>query len=160
MDALKRRTPGIKALALRFNKLQSQLDQLKTSKPHAYGDKVVPEAIKVEDLFKLNLSEELWWDGSLDLEPQSDPPAWLSDEDVQEGIRFILQKDRAEEEIVCLRWEMMALHCSFLEKFLSVDQALDDCEGKGLTHQDPFLADLLHKILPFTSSSVKERSRF
>ena len=87
MDALKRRTPGIKALALRFNKLQSQLDQLKTSKPHFYGDKVVPEAIKVEDLFKLNLSEELWWDGSLDLEPQSDPPAWLPDEDVQEGDR-------------------------------------------------------------------------
>lgn len=60
----------------------------------------------------------------------SDPPAWLANDAVRDGIRALLLKDRCEEEIIRLNKERDALQEWFAEEWLVILQCLRDHHRK------------------------------
>jgi len=129
MEALKKCVPGIKAIAVRFNKLVAELVEIQKAPGSHYKDRVIPPPMDPNSLFNINLSEELWRDESLDPELDGDVPLWLSDDNFRMGIHHLLKKDHAEEELVHLRHELHALVLWLGEKYHATSQAIDECSG-------------------------------
>ncbi|KIJ65264.1 hypothetical protein HYDPIDRAFT_27982 [Hydnomerulius pinastri MD-312] len=83
--------------------------------------------IPCEGLFDLDVDDDIWQDVGL-ADTEADPPAWLSDEDVREGIWCLLQRDRCVEEEKRLGWE----HCYLQEWALEEWSVLERLrEGLG-----------------------------
>jgi hypothetical protein len=49
-------------------------------------------------LFQLDVDDDIWQDVGLDDENSGPIPKWLGDDGVRQGIKFLLQLDRCEEE--------------------------------------------------------------
>ncbi|KAG0696429.1 hypothetical protein DFH29DRAFT_984613 [Suillus ampliporus] len=80
-QSIKRREPGILKLVSTYNGL---------SPPYA----IMPHIIPCDGIFLLNVDDDIWQDVGLDDDTMA-PPAWLSDDAVQNGIRLQLEVDRA-----------------------------------------------------------------
>jgi hypothetical protein len=124
---LKRREPTILRLAKDYNDLCRQIDTLIRQRKAPAGA-IPPREIIREGLFKLDVDDEIWQDAGLD-DDFHQPPLWLSNEGVRQGIRHLLDRDRCEEEEVRLTQERRALQEWFQEEW-QVNQAACKYAGK------------------------------
>jgi len=58
---------------------------------------IPPLPISRDGIFQLDVDDEIWQDVGLEDEVMN-PPRWLADEDVRQGIRLLLDLDRCLEE--------------------------------------------------------------
>ncbi|KAF9504822.1 hypothetical protein BS47DRAFT_1307570 [Hydnum rufescens UP504] len=70
---------------------------------------VVPKPVEVDRLFEIGVDDEIWQDAGLDGDAEDTPPEWLSNEQVQEGIKAMLMYTRGKEEIKVLNHEIHVL---------------------------------------------------
>src|ERR1700676_2642496 len=105
--SLKRREPTILRLPKNYNYLCRQIRTLIHQKKSPAGA-MPPQEIVREGLFKLDIDDEIWQDVGLN-DDFEQPPLWLSNERVRQGIRYMLEMDRCEEEELRLVRERRAL---------------------------------------------------
>ena len=130
-DAIKRRSPGIKKLARRYNEICARLGDMK-QRSATHSKKQIPKELEIDQLFNIDLDESIWEDAGLDLEDGETPPAWLADEATREGIKAMHILDRAGEELLRLQHEFRALVLWLSEELDAVKSAKICCEGKSL----------------------------
>ncbi|KAJ3792094.1 hypothetical protein GGU11DRAFT_865191 [Lentinula aff. detonsa] len=90
-DSVRRRDPGITQLAYQYNRLCDDMERLILQKK-APRNSVAPLKIEMEQLFKLDVNDDIWVDvgiGYNDEEVETVPPLWLSDENIRSGIRAL-----------------------------------------------------------------------
>jgi hypothetical protein len=124
--SLKRREPTILRLAKDYNDLCHQIAAL-IRQNKAPAGAVSPQEIVREGLFKLDVDDEIWQDVGLD-DDFGCPPLWLSDESVRQGIQYLLERDRCEEEEVRLVRERRALQ-EWLQEEWQVNQTAHTIAG-------------------------------
>jgi hypothetical protein len=66
---------------------------------------VVPSQLASDKLWDLDVDDDLWMDLARDGQYQDDTPSWLYHQPTQQGIRAMLDLQRAEEEIEQLEHE-------------------------------------------------------
>ena len=111
----------LKKNASDYNKLCQEIASLIRRVPALKG-KAAPQPIDIDHLFSAELSEELMQDCGLE-DDAMEVPAWMADETVRDGIRWMHQLDRCEEE----RVRLMDERCS-LQEWLSEEW---DCVSKA-----------------------------
>ena len=80
------------ALATKYNNLCSEIDELiKQGKAPVHS--VFPVKIDKSSLFALDTDEAVWQDVGLTENTDQAPPPWMVDENVQKGIRAMLELD-------------------------------------------------------------------
>jgi hypothetical protein len=89
-----------------FNDLCSQLSTLVDSGDAPHGAKI-PDQIQRDGLFQLDVDNDIWQD--IPLDDGEGMPRWLGDEQVREGIKWMLQLDRCNEEECRLSRERVAM---------------------------------------------------
>jgi hypothetical protein len=94
--SIKRWEPGILKLVLTYNGLCTQLQSL-IRQWRAPPSAVPPHIIPCDGIFLLDVNDNIWQDVGLNDE-RLDPPAWLSDEAVRNGICLQLEVDQCMEE--------------------------------------------------------------
>ncbi|KAJ3739920.1 hypothetical protein DFH05DRAFT_1377465, partial [Lentinula detonsa] len=116
-DAVKRRDPGIQALARQYNILCHKMEELL---------KRTPQPIPLKELFDLDVDDVIWQDVGLDASGDiKNPPAWLTDKDVKSGIKGILLRDRCDEELRRLKHECIALYHWLSEEWQVVNACIE-----------------------------------
>ena len=95
--SVKRREPGIQKLATSYNNLCMQMVALINQRKAPQGS-VAPLPISRDELFKLDVDDDIWQDIGLNDESNGLPPAWLADEKVLLGIKSPLEFRHCEEE--------------------------------------------------------------
>jgi hypothetical protein len=147
-DSVKRRDPGITELARRYNKLCDDMQRLIQQK-RAPRSSVAPLKIKMEGLFDLDVDDDIWLDIGLGYDEEngddSIPPLWLSNDNVREGIRALLDRDRCREESARILEERNAMQQWFNEEWRVVHASM----GRG---------NSFYQSIPLPSNRV-ERSR-
>ena len=80
----------------------------------------------MDKLFCLDVDDDIWQDiGLTEIDGPADPPLWLCDEDVQSGIRAMLEMDRCQEEEPRLLLERKSLQEWFAEEWAIVKMAIE-----------------------------------
>jgi hypothetical protein len=134
---LKRREPGIQQLARKYNKLCNELAAM-IQQNQAPRGAVAPHLIEKDDLFNVEVDDDIWQDVGLnDIEDNMEDsiPLWLGDDDVRQGIRHLLERDRCEEEERRLCKERQAMHDWMVEEWTCVMEAIK-CSGKAYLISD------------------------
>ncbi|KAG6807169.1 hypothetical protein H0H92_008557 [Tricholoma furcatifolium] len=125
-STVKRREPGISALAALYNRLCDNLERFIHERKAPQGARC-PQKIKTKGLFALNVDDEIWQDIGLDDDtPQGQPPPWLSDTNVREGIVALLERDRCLEEMNRLKHEELSIRIWFAEEWAVVNAAINE----------------------------------
>lgn len=109
-DSVQRRDPSIQVLVTKYNTLCKKMATL-IAKQRAPRNAHAPHPISPAGIWALDVDDEIWQD--LGLEDDADlqhPPLWLSNDKVKQGIRGILLRDRADEELRRLRNERRGLY--------------------------------------------------
>ncbi|KAG1854229.1 hypothetical protein F4604DRAFT_1883345 [Suillus subluteus] len=102
--SIKYREPGILKLSTTYNSLCSQLQSL-IQQQRAPHSAVPPHIIPCDGIFQLDVDDDIWQDIGLDNNTLN-PPAWLSDDMVRNGIRLQLEVDRSNElPDICIIWK-------------------------------------------------------
>ncbi|KII83000.1 hypothetical protein PLICRDRAFT_76994, partial [Plicaturopsis crispa FD-325 SS-3] len=129
-SSVKRREPGILALARAYNKLCDELVSLIKRRKGLPGA-VAPARIQREGLFKLDVDDDIWQDIGLDDDENGNGeiPLWLGDDNVREGIRARLELDRCIEEEARLGKERCAMQEWMLEEWMVLKEAKSDADG-------------------------------
>ncbi|OJA12660.1 hypothetical protein AZE42_13261, partial [Rhizopogon vesiculosus] len=109
--SIKRQEPGILKLVSTYNGL---------SPPSAAPPHIIPR----DGIFLLDVDDNIWQDIGLNDE-RLDPPAWLSDEAVRNGICLQLEVDRCVEE-ARLMWERAVIQEWMLVEWESMQAALNN----------------------------------
>jgi len=122
---LKRKEPGIQALARKYNKLCKDLEKMINKKKAPRGT-ISPLAIEMDGLFKLDVDDDIWQDIGLtdDLDDSAEIPDWLGNDKVREGIKVLLEYDRCLEEMQRIRNERVSMQEWFSEEWLVLEEAL------------------------------------
>ncbi|KAJ8587501.1 hypothetical protein M405DRAFT_863681 [Rhizopogon salebrosus TDB-379] len=94
--SIKRREPTILKIVSTYNTLCGQLYALIRQRKAPPGA-IAPLHISREGIFQLDVDDEIWQDVGLEDEV-ADPPRWLADDNVRQGIRLLLDHDRCVEE--------------------------------------------------------------
>jgi hypothetical protein len=119
-----RREAGIKSLALAFNRLIDTMSQLR--KTHIqYREQRLPEKVKIDQLFRLDVFSNIWEDDGLLIESDVEE-LWRTQRSVREGINAMLELDRCVEEDERLRLETKALADWVLEEVEVAGRAFED----------------------------------
>ena len=85
-----------------------------------------PIPIRADNLFSLDVDDDIWQDIGLNEDDDcTEPPPWLSDENVRKGIRAMLDLDRCSEEEPRLILERRSLQEWFSEEWAIVNSAID-----------------------------------
>jgi hypothetical protein len=111
-----------------YNKLCAQMRTL-ISTGQAPRGSVAPRCIETAGLFDLDVDDEIWQDVELDDDEAAvtEPPLWLSNDEVRNGIKAVLELDRAKEEEIRLCKEWRSMQVWFAEEWaihnLAVEQA-------------------------------------
>jgi hypothetical protein len=123
---VKRKEPGIQTLARKYNTLCNDLVNLIKSKKAPRGA-VAPLSIEMDGLFKLDVDDDIWQDvGLTDENDESvEIPAWLGDENVRKGIKFLLDLDRCREEKCRLISECISMRQWMREEWTIVTSAIN-----------------------------------
>ncbi|KAG2109831.1 uncharacterized protein F5147DRAFT_745332 [Suillus discolor] len=103
--------PGILKLVSTYNGL---------SPPSAVPPHIIPR----DGIFLLDVDDDIWQDVGLD-DDTLNPPAWLSDNTVRNGIRLQLEVDRCNEEEARLMRERAVIQEWTLAEWDSIQAALD-----------------------------------
>jgi hypothetical protein len=88
---------------------------------------VAPHVIEKDNVFKLDVDDDIWQDIGLedfDVDNPNSIPLWLGDDDVRKGIKNLLELDRCEEEERRLCKEKRALHEWMIEEWTCVTEAM------------------------------------
>ena len=119
---MKRRDPGIQALARKYNKLVDEIIAVvQQDKKHV----LLPLHIDMKNLFALDVDDDIWQDVGLDESDVSTvPPPWLCDENVRNGIKAMLEQNRCVEEEYRLLIERRSLQQWFAEEWKIVNEAI------------------------------------
>ncbi|KAG2109214.1 hypothetical protein DEU56DRAFT_874510 [Suillus clintonianus] len=120
--SIKRREPGILKLITTYNGLCSQLRSL-IQQRRAPRSAVPPHIIPRDGIFQLDVDDDIWQDVGLD-DDTLNPPAWLSDDTVRNGIRLQLEVDRCNEEEARLTRERAVIQEWMLAEWDSTQTAL------------------------------------
>ena len=126
---IKRKEPGIQTLARKYNKLCAELTQMIVAKKAPRGA-VAPSEIQQDGLFKLDVDDDIWQDIGLtdEVDNLQDIPDWLGNEDVRNGIKALLERDRCIEEERRLVQERLSMQQWMQEEWLVVNAALECAE--------------------------------
>ncbi|KIK14542.1 hypothetical protein PISMIDRAFT_116847, partial [Pisolithus microcarpus 441] len=108
--------PGIVKLSTNYNNMCLQMAALIHQGKAPQGS-IAPVLIPRDALFKLDVDDDIWQDAGLEDDTGRLPPAWLADENVQSGIRSLLELRRCEEEERCLLYERRMLMEWFSEEW-------------------------------------------
>ncbi|KAG2123852.1 hypothetical protein DEU56DRAFT_917259 [Suillus clintonianus] len=84
---------------------------------------VPPHIIPRNGIFQLDIDDDIWQDVGLD-DDTLNPPAWLSNDMVRNGIRLQLEVDRCNEEEAQLTWERAVIQEWMLAEWDSTQTAL------------------------------------
>ncbi|KAL0563739.1 hypothetical protein V5O48_018324 [Marasmius crinis-equi] len=123
--SVKRKDPSIQKVARSYNTLVKKLKEM-IERKKCPRNATAPREIPMDKLFALDVDDEIWEDvGLTDEWDRPDLPPWLADDLVRDGIRGLLQRDRAREEIARLRVERDAMQAWFAEEWAVVQDALD-----------------------------------
>lgn len=122
---MRRREPGIIALASRYNKLCIEMETI-IKRNEAPKGAVIPLQIERQGIFKLDVDDDIWQDVGLEEEDeyQGNVPDWLGNESVREGIKCLLQLDRCREEKERLIMEMKRMPEWMLEEWECIQEAI------------------------------------
>lgn len=88
---------------------------------------IVPDKIKSNDVYNLDVDDAIWQDIGLDDERDGEnalPPGWLADTEVRRGIQAVLQLDRADEEDAILLKEQSSMRRWFTEEWEVLEAAM------------------------------------
>ncbi|KIK54577.1 hypothetical protein GYMLUDRAFT_249302 [Collybiopsis luxurians FD-317 M1] len=115
-DSVRQWEPAIAVLARKYNALCEDMRQLidQHKAPHSA---IAPKLIDLDNLFNLDVDNDIWLDISLSYDDDAPPPLWLSDENVRTGIRSLLDRDRCEEERKLLQAERDSMQEWFSEEW-------------------------------------------
>ncbi|KAF9236950.1 hypothetical protein BU15DRAFT_88926 [Melanogaster broomeanus] len=94
------REPTLIRLVSTYNTLCGILSALIRQCKAVHGA-VAPHPIPRDKLYELDVDDDIWQDVGLvdgDGDAVGCPPPWLADEDVRVGIRYLLERDRCQEE--------------------------------------------------------------
>jgi hypothetical protein len=94
--SIKWREPTILKIVSTYNTLCGQLYTL-IRQCKAPPGAIAPLHISREGIFQLDVDDEIWQDIGLEDEV-ADPPCWLADDNVRQGIRLLLDHDRCVED--------------------------------------------------------------
>ncbi|KAF9065876.1 hypothetical protein BDP27DRAFT_1228343 [Rhodocollybia butyracea] len=106
-DSVKQRDPTIQRVAKTYNTLCATMRNLICAgkAPH-YA--VAPEQIPMENLFGLDVDDAIWQDVGLDGDGETlNPPLWLCNDKVWNGIKGVLLRDWCDEELCRLANELV-----------------------------------------------------
>ena len=134
---LKRKEPGIQALARKYNKLCDELSDLIKGKKAPRGA-IAPVKINMEGLFKLDVDDDIWQDIGLtdDIDSLQNIPPWLGNENVRKGIKALLEFDRCEEEERHLISEHISMQQWMREEWIVVCKGIEEAaEDSDISYQ-------------------------
>ncbi|KAE9386067.1 hypothetical protein BT96DRAFT_960651 [Gymnopus androsaceus JB14] len=131
--------PGIAKLTRKYNRLCNDMATL-IRQNKAPCNAIAPVKIKMEGLFDLDVDDNMWLVIGLGYDDDdkgdgSAPPLWLSNDDVQAGIRAMLDRDCCLEECKQLLDERSAMQEWFSEEWKVVTMAMQDRLGQGGQYQ-------------------------
>ncbi|KAJ3725522.1 hypothetical protein DFJ43DRAFT_1157442 [Lentinula guzmanii] len=133
-DSVKRRNHGIQSLAQQYNKLCEQMVN-RISLGRAPANAIAPRPIPTKELFSLDVDDSIWDDIGLDdSEQTTDLPLWLVDEGVRMGIQGILLRDRCDEELQRLRYELKSLAEWHSEEWTIVNMAIATIQDSSILY--------------------------
>ncbi|KAF9230152.1 hypothetical protein BU15DRAFT_83984, partial [Melanogaster broomeanus] len=106
-----------------------------------------PNPIARDGLFLLDVDDNIWQDiGLYDEDDSVHPPAWLADEKVREGIRFMLEYDRCVEEQLRLTKERCLLQEYMLEEWTRAETLCRETDDEDLIYYLQRRKDWLHDV--------------
>jgi hypothetical protein len=99
-----------------YNDLCKQLQSLAKQRqvPHTA---FLPRPIDTENLFALDVDDNVWDDAGLDDSEDGAVPPWLGSKDVHAGIKYLLLRDRCIEEEGRLKRERAAMQMWMQEEW-------------------------------------------
>lgn len=128
-SSIARKTPGIKALARRFNGMCEELQTNRKLHPHA----TIPAPLDINQLFNPEVNAAMWNDAVFhnhDGDAPHELPDYLVYSHVQEGILGWLSLQRLSEEQSRLLVEVDVLIAWVANRINSILKALQRCTGK------------------------------
>jgi hypothetical protein len=103
----------------------------------------IPPLLDIPELFNPDANHSMWMDTSLnDNDEECQPPGYLADPKMQDGILGWLALQRCEEEQPRLLGEMEGLICWMSSQIDMINQALSICQGLFL------LSEAMHSPSP------------
>ncbi|KAJ7723983.1 hypothetical protein B0H16DRAFT_1333782, partial [Mycena metata] len=99
---------------------------------------IVPDKIKSNDVYNLDVDDAIWQDIGLDDERDGEnalPPGWLADTEVRRGIQAVLQLDRADEEDAILLKEQSSMRRWFTEEWEVLEAAMAKAKSAAVRYQ-------------------------
>lgn len=123
LSNISRRETSIRALAREYNKVCDEMAGM-ISKREAPPRSVAPPKVNVERLFNLDVDEDIWQDIGLEEDEGTALARWQIDPQVREGIRYMQEVDRCEEEEDRLAHERACLQEWICDEWDAVDEAL------------------------------------
>jgi hypothetical protein len=142
IQALKKRGPGIRAVADRYNALVTSMVELKRMDAR-FKDAILPHSVDLDHLFDLDIDDELLQDVGLEFDDDTEPPDWLADDSVRFGIKAMQLHDRAVEERARLVNEVGMLVNWLVNEIQMVSRCIDKCEGARLLLLNPWALGVL-----------------
>ena len=129
LKSVRCRDPGIGELAHQYNKLCGDMQML-IQQGRAPCNSIALLTIQLDRLFSdLDMNDDIWLDvglsyGNGDEDDESLPPLWLSNENVQAGIRALLDQDCCREEHARIITERSAMQVWFNEEWHVIHAAI------------------------------------
>ena len=121
-----RQQPTIARLAKKYNDMcYDMTTQIKEKK--APQKAIAPVPINRDNLFSLDVDDDIWQDIGLDEHESEVVPGWLGDEKVREGIKAMLTVKRCLEEIARLKRERTALQEWSRGEWQAINRAIAIC---------------------------------
>ncbi|KAF8054925.1 hypothetical protein FPV67DRAFT_1598916, partial [Lyophyllum atratum] len=135
-SSVNRREPTIQRLAQDYNRLCDTMAKMIKEKKAPRGARC-PAKIDTKGLFALDVDDGIWQDVGLDDDdnPEVEPPPWLSNEDVRNGIKAMLERDRCVEEETRLRHECRSMREWFAEEWRIVCVPCNSTDDEALNYE-------------------------
>ncbi|KAL0568568.1 hypothetical protein V5O48_013416 [Marasmius crinis-equi] len=135
-QSVKQKDPGIQKLARSYNEKVAGMERMVTSRK-APRNAIPPKQIPMDQLFSLDVDDEIWQDvGLTDEWDTATPPPWLADDSVRSGIRGMLDIDRSKEELTRLAHERDSMQHWFSEEWAVLAEAISETEELHETSLD------------------------
>ncbi|KAG6915516.1 hypothetical protein DXG01_011112 [Tephrocybe rancida] len=126
--------PTITRLALLYNQHCNTMKKMINERRAPRGARC-PAKIEAKGLWALDVDDKIWQDIGLDEDiTESQPPAWLCDERVHNGIKALLEHDRCLEEEKCLVHECRSMWVWFAEEWKIVNAAINGTDDEAILY--------------------------